>query len=1541
MTGLRRRQRRPRARARPRRWPARPTSSSRPGNPGMAGRPRVTVAERPTPVEEIEADLYVIGPEAPAGGRPGRPPAGRRAGWSSGPGADGAPLEGSKAFMKEVLGAAGVPDGALRRLRPSSRPARLDFLAVAARALGGQDRRAGRRQGRAGGTDSLDEADADVAAKLSGGAFGDAGRHGRDRGGPGRARSARCSCSATATRAVPLAPAQDFKRIGDGDTGPNTGGMGAYSPDAARRRRRWSTAVMDDRRARRWSSELRRRGIDYRGVLYAGLMLTADGPKVLEYNVRFGDPETQVVLPAAGRRRRRALPGRGRRASSTSATAALLGRRRRVRGAGRRRATPSSPRTGDPIEGLDADGQSVAAVDGVTVFHAGTRRHDADGPLLHRRRPRARRDRGGADAGRGPRAAPTPRRRRSTGRACRCATTSPRRCAGSPAGERRAPDDPALRARRTWRRSSATTARFAHLARGRAAGHRGPGRPRGRAGRGRGRPAGPRRRRSTTPSWPRCSSARRSPTTTWPPSSTSCRSASARPPGSYIHYGLTSSDVVDTALCATLTRAADLLLDRPRRVRGRAQGAGAASCCDVPVDRAHPRHARRADHLRRQVRPVGPAGRPRPRPPAGRPRRRSPWASSRARSGTYSNIDPAVEASVCAALGPDARSRPPRSSPATATPSTSTPAPSIGATIELMCTEIRHLARSEVGEAEEPFGAGQKGSSAMPHKRNPILSERLCGLARLLRGYLGAGLEDVALWHERDISHSSVERVVAARRLACSPATCCARPPGWPRAWWSTPSGRWQNLTEGSLGLVFSQSVLLALVAAGLTRDEAYRIVQRDARRGLGGAAPVPRGARGRPRGDARRRPQLDDAFDLDPHAAPRRPLRRRAGRTLPMTRPTELPRVHSGKVRELYDAGDGRLLMVASDRVCAFDVIMAEPIPDKGRVLTAMTAFWCDEMADVVPGAPISGRPGRASPTALGGAPCRPSGPAGPMLVRRAEMLPLECIVRGYLAGSGLRGVRARRARCTARPCRPGCSWPAGCPSRSSPRRPRRPRATTSTSTSPRRSTWSGQEAAEAAARHLPRAVPRAAAARAPSAGLRPGRHQVRAGLRRRAALPVRRGAARPTRRGSGRPTRCVPGTTPPAFDKQPLRDWLDGAAAGTARRRRRRCPPRSSAAMSRPLRRRLRAGHRALAGRLVRCRRPMRFRAQVEVQLRPGIADPGGATIERALPALGLRRRGRTCGPAGRSASRSTPPTRRAARPTATELADRLLANPVIEQTPVPSSSQADLTWRRAIGVVVFPGTNCEHDVGAGGRGGSAATAELRLARRRPRSAGVDARGAARAASPTATTCARARSPGSRRSWRRCAASPRAGGPVVGICNGFQVLTEAGLLPGALQKNGRLRFLCKPVAAARSTSTASVLTAGVPRSATSWSSRSTTSRATTPATTTTLRRAAGRGPHRAALRRQPQRLGRRHRRHRQRGAATSSGSCPTPSGPATRCSAPRTGSSCCARLLGRAGAVGPPPDGRRGRACGPVRRAAGPSARCGRSRPSAGRRR
>ena len=197
--------------------------------------------------------------------------------------------------------------------------------------------------------------------------------------------------------------------------------------------------------------------------------------------------------------------------------------------------------------------------------------------------------------------------------------------------------------------------------------------------------------------------------------------------------------------------------------------------------------------------------------------------------GTYSNIDPFVESYVCEALG------------LKAVPATQVIArdrhgdylyacAAVGTTIESIATEFRHLQRTEVAEVEEPFKPAQKGSSAMPHKRNPITAERLCGLARVLRGYLIAGLEDVALWHERDISHSSVERIVLPD--ASLVAYYCART--MTRAY-RRPSRRSmracvENLLEGSHGLVFSQPVLLALIGTGLTREAAYRIVQRDAR---------------------------------------------------------------------------------------------------------------------------------------------------------------------------------------------------------------------------------------------------------------------------------------------------------------------------------------------------------------------------------------------------------------------------------------------------------------------------------------------------------------------------------------------------------------------------------------------------------------------------------------------------------------------------------------------------------------------------------------
>jgi adenylosuccinate lyase len=284
--------------------------------------------------------------------------------------------------------------------------------------------------------------------------------------------------------------------------------------------------------------------------------------------------------------------------------------------------------------------------------------------------------------------------------------------------------------------------------------------------------------------------------------------------------------VVDTALCATLTKAADLLLvDLDGFVE--TLRARALELMDVPVTgRTHGMHAEpttfgakfalwalQADRDRRRLRGA-----------------RDGIAVGKLSGavGTYSNIDPAVEAQVCAALGLQAV-------PATQVIARDRHAEylwacaSVGATVELMCTEIRHLARSELGEAEEPFRIGQKGSSAMPHKRNPILSERLCGLARVLRGYLSAGLEDVALWHERDISHSSVERVVLPDASMLT-LYMLQKTTGLVQGLVLHPERALATLTEGSHGLVFSQSVLLALVSGGLSRDAAYRIVQRDAR---------------------------------------------------------------------------------------------------------------------------------------------------------------------------------------------------------------------------------------------------------------------------------------------------------------------------------------------------------------------------------------------------------------------------------------------------------------------------------------------------------------------------------------------------------------------------------------------------------------------------------------------------------------------------------------------------------------------------------------
>jgi adenylosuccinate lyase len=304
------------------------------------------------------------------------------------------------------------------------------------------------------------------------------------------------------------------------------------------------------------------------------------------------------------------------------------------------------------------------------------------------------------------------------------------------------------------------------------------------------------------------------------------QAAIGQPEGSWIHYGLTSSDVVDTALCATLTQAADLLIGACAQLVA-ALKARAVECIDVPVTgRTHGMHAEPTTFGAKFALWALQASRDLERLRAARDRVAVGKLSGAV--GTYSNIDPRVEAHVCRALG------------LTPTPATQVVArdrhaeylwacAAVGATIELIATEVRHLARSELGEAEEPFKPGQKGSSAMPHKRNPILSERLVGQARILRGYLSAGLEDVALWHERDISHSSVERVVLPDASLLT-LYMLQKATGLVEGLVIHPERALATLTEGSYGLVFSQSVLLALVSGGLSRDAAYRIVQRDAR---------------------------------------------------------------------------------------------------------------------------------------------------------------------------------------------------------------------------------------------------------------------------------------------------------------------------------------------------------------------------------------------------------------------------------------------------------------------------------------------------------------------------------------------------------------------------------------------------------------------------------------------------------------------------------------------------------------------------------------
>jgi adenylosuccinate lyase len=299
------------------------------------------------------------------------------------------------------------------------------------------------------------------------------------------------------------------------------------------------------------------------------------------------------------------------------------------------------------------------------------------------------------------------------------------------------------------------------------------------------------------------------------------------PEGRWFHYGLTSSDVVDTALALQIREAGELILSGVERALdavvaraeehrntltiGRTHGVHAEpttfglklAVWAFELDRAQQRLARALEGIR-----VGKLS---------------------GAVGTYSATDPEVERLACEQLGLEPapastqiiqRDRHAELLSALAV---------CAASLEKFALEIRHLARTEVAEVQEPFGKGQKGSSAMPHKKNPVVAERICGLARVVRANALVGLENVALWHERDISHSSAERVVI-------PDSFLALDYMLERFAWLveglvvSPERMRRNL-DSSHGLFFSQRLLLALVDAGLARDEAYRLVQAHAMR--------------------------------------------------------------------------------------------------------------------------------------------------------------------------------------------------------------------------------------------------------------------------------------------------------------------------------------------------------------------------------------------------------------------------------------------------------------------------------------------------------------------------------------------------------------------------------------------------------------------------------------------------------------------------------------------------------------------------------------
>jgi adenylosuccinate lyase len=299
--------------------------------------------------------------------------------------------------------------------------------------------------------------------------------------------------------------------------------------------------------------------------------------------------------------------------------------------------------------------------------------------------------------------------------------------------------------------------------------------------------------------------------------------ASAGPAGRWIHFGLTSSDVLDTALALQLRRAGEVIVPGARQLAAALATRAREHAETLCVGRTHGVHAEPTSFGLKLAGFAMEAHRN-----AERLADAFDQAATGAISGavgTYASLGPDYEQRVLSALGLRAEPVSTQVVPRDRHAELLSAIALAGAGLERFAQEVRHLQRTEVREVEEPFRAGQKGSSAMPHKRNPITTERICGLARVLRGYAQTGLEDVALWHERDISHSGAERIVLPdatilldymQHLALRVVRGMV-----------VHVDRMRDNLELTSGALFSQRVLLALVEDGRQRDDAYRIVQR------------------------------------------------------------------------------------------------------------------------------------------------------------------------------------------------------------------------------------------------------------------------------------------------------------------------------------------------------------------------------------------------------------------------------------------------------------------------------------------------------------------------------------------------------------------------------------------------------------------------------------------------------------------------------------------------------------------------------------------